>query len=123
MFTFKRTALALAACAALFPAHAQSPAETTIAAGLGVFSGKGADRALFNQYRGVDKDSSVAAMLDVDYSLRQDETGDWVDFQGYDLLYDTRELDLSGKNRAIGNSPPSMAVWSETTSIRSTLVC
>lgn len=97
MFTFKRTALALAACAALFPAHAQSPAETTIAGGLGVFSSKGADRALFNQYRGVDKDSSVAAMLDVDYSLRQDETGDWVDFQGYDLLYDTRELDLVWK--------------------------
>jgi MtrB/PioB family decaheme-associated outer membrane protein len=97
MFTFKRTALALAACAALFPAHAQSPVETTISAGLGFFSGKGADRALFNQYRGADKDSSVAAMLDIDYSLRQDESGDWVDFQGYDLLYDTRELNLVWK--------------------------
>lgn len=97
MFTFQRTALALAACAALFPAHAQSPAETTIAGGLGVFADKGAERALFNQYRGIDKDNSVAAMLDIDYSLRQDETGDWVDFQGYDLLGDTRELNLVWK--------------------------
>jgi hypothetical protein len=97
LVTFQRTALALAACAALLPAHAQSPAETTISGGLGVFSDKGADRALFNQYRGVDKDSSVAAMLDLDYSLRQDESGDWVDFQGYDLLGDTREMNLVWK--------------------------
>ncbi|MFZ2123321.1 MAG: MtrB/PioB family decaheme-associated outer membrane protein [Rhodoferax sp.] len=97
MFTFQRTALALAACAALFPAHAQSPAETTLSGGLGVFNEKGAERALFNQYRGIDKDNSVAAMLDIDYSLRQGETGDWVDFQGYDLLGDTRELNLVWK--------------------------
>lgn len=97
MFTFQRTALALAACAALFPAHAQSPAETTISGGLGVFSAKGADRALFNQYSGSDKDNSVAAMLDIDYSLRRDETGDWVDFQGYELLGDMRELNLVWK--------------------------
>ena len=97
IFTFQRTALAIAACAVLLPAQAQSPAETTISGGLGVFSAKGADRALFGQYSGVDKDNSFAAMLDVDYSLRQDETGDWVDFLGYDLLNDTRELNLVWK--------------------------
>jgi MtrB/PioB family decaheme-associated outer membrane protein len=97
MFTFQRTALALAACAAMLPAQAQSPAETTISGGIGVFSGKGAERALFNQYSGVQKDSNLAAWLDIDYSLRQDETGNWVDFQGYDLLGDTRELNLVWK--------------------------
>ncbi len=97
MFTFQRTALALAACAALLPAQAQTPAETTISGGAGVFGAKGADRALFNQYSGVHSDSNLAAWLDIDYSLRQDETGTWVDFQGYDLLGDTREMNLVWK--------------------------
>ena len=97
MFTFQRTALALAACAAFFPAHAQSPAETTIGAGIYLLNGDGLDRALFNQYRGLDKDSNVAAGLDIDYSLRQDEEGNWVDFLGSDLLNHERELTLVWK--------------------------
>ena len=97
MFTFQRTALALAACAAFLPAHAQSPAETTIAAGVYFLSGDGLDRALFNQYRGIDPDSNLSAGLDIDYSLRQDEEGNWVDFLGTDLFSSERELNLVWK--------------------------
>jgi MtrB/PioB family decaheme-associated outer membrane protein len=94
----QRSALALSLCAAFLPAHAQSPAETTVYAGLGVFDGQSADRALFNQYNGMRKDNSVAAMLGFDYSLRKDEPATWVDFRGSDLLGDTRELGLVWKS-------------------------
>jgi MtrB/PioB family decaheme-associated outer membrane protein len=97
MLTFQRTALALALCAAFVPVHAESPAETTIAAGIYFLDGNGADMALFNQYRGLDKDRNVAAGLDIGYSLRQAEEGNWVDFVGSNLLGDERELNLVWK--------------------------
>ncbi len=95
---FQRSALTLAVWAAFMPVQAQtSPAETTIFVGAGVLDGERADRGLFDQYSGIRKDSSVAGMLGIDYSLRQEETGHWVDFHGSDLLGDTRELNLVWK--------------------------
>jgi MtrB/PioB family decaheme-associated outer membrane protein len=95
---FQRSALTLAVFAAVMPVQAQSsPAETTIFVGAGVLDGERSDRALFDQYSGMPKDSSVAGMLGFDYSLRQEATNNWVDFQGSDLLGDTRELNLVWK--------------------------
>lgn len=98
LLQFQRTALVLAVCAACVPAQAQtSPALTTITAGIGFADTDGADRALFGQYSGLRKDSSVGASLGIDYSLRKDEPPTWVEFHGSELLGDTRELNLVWK--------------------------
>ncbi len=95
---FQRSALALAVCAAFVPVQAQtSPAETTVFVGAGVLGGDHADHPLFDQYSGIPIDSNFAGILGFDYSLRQAETGNWVDFWGSDLLGDTRELNLVWK--------------------------
>ena len=102
-FSFQRTALALAVCAAFAPVQAQaeddaaSAAQTTISVGLGAVDGSNADRALFRQYNGL-RDESAVGMLDIDYSLRKPETSSWVQFTGSNLLGDTRELGLVWKN-------------------------
>ncbi|MHB8948544.1 MAG: MtrB/PioB family decaheme-associated outer membrane protein [Rhodoferax sp.] len=98
LIQFQRTALALAVCAAFVPAQAQtSPAQTSISAGLGFTDTDGADRALYGQYSGLRKNSSVGASLGIDYSLRKDEPPTWVEFHGSELLGDTRELNLVWK--------------------------
>lgn len=95
---FQRSALTLAVCAAFMPAQAQTePAETTISVGAAVLGGERADHPLFDQYSGIRRDSNFAGILGIDYSLRQVETGTWVDFQGADLLGDMRELNLVWK--------------------------
>ncbi|WP_293606180.1 MtrB/PioB family decaheme-associated outer membrane protein [Polaromonas sp. UBA4122] len=102
-FRFHRTVLALALCAAFAPVQAQTDAdetktaETTVSAGVGVVGGSSADRALFGQYNGL-RNHSAAGMLGIDYSLRKPETSTWVEFQGSNLLGDTRELGLVWKN-------------------------
>ncbi|MFZ3082992.1 MtrB/PioB family decaheme-associated outer membrane protein [Rhodoferax ferrireducens] len=102
-FSFQRTALALAVCAAFAPVQAQAEddaanaAQTTISVGLGAVGGSNADRALFRQYNGL-RDESAVGMLDIDYSLRKPETSSWVQFTGSNLLGDTRELGLVWKN-------------------------
>ena len=98
-FRFHRTVLALAVCAALVPAHAESaPAQTTITFGLGLVDGAIGDRALFGQYTGLGADRNVVAMLGIDYSLRKQDPATWVELQGANLLGDTRELSLVWKN-------------------------
>lgn len=95
---FQRSALALAVCVAFMPAQAQtSAAQTTVFVGAGVVDGSRADRGLFDQYSGLDKDSNVAGILGIDYSLRKEDTATWVEFQGSELLGDTRELHLVWK--------------------------
>jgi MtrB/PioB family decaheme-associated outer membrane protein len=102
-FRFRRTALALAVCAAFAPVQAQaeddaaSAAQTTISVGLGAVDGSNADRALFRQYNGL-RDQSAVGMLDINYSLRKPKTSSWVQFTGSNLLGDTRELGLVWKN-------------------------
>jgi MtrB/PioB family decaheme-associated outer membrane protein len=98
LIQFQRSALALAACAAFMPVQAQSDfVETTISVGVGVLDGSRGDRALFDQYSGLPKGSSVGGMLGVDYSLRKEDTATWVELHGSDLLGDTRELNLVWK--------------------------
>nr|WP_319565785.1 MtrB/PioB family decaheme-associated outer membrane protein [uncultured Rhodoferax sp.] len=95
---FQRSVLALAALAAFMPVQAQTTGpQTTISAGVGFVDGSRADRGLFDQYSGIRKDSSTAALLGIDYSLRKDDPATSVEFQGSDLLGDSRELRLVWK--------------------------
>ena len=73
------------------------PDQTTVSAGVGFVDGSRADRALFGQYNGVRNDRNLFGLLDLEYSLRNPEALSWVDFQGSNLLLDTRELHLVWK--------------------------
>ena len=98
-FHFQRTALALAICAVFVPVHAEiKPVEATVTLGLGAVNGSSADRALFGQYNGLSKNSDLVAMLGIDYSLRTDDPARWIDFQGSNLLGNTREMNLLWKD-------------------------
>ncbi|MBA3056898.1 MAG: MtrB/PioB family decaheme-associated outer membrane protein [Gammaproteobacteria bacterium] len=93
----RRTAVALAVGTACLAAQAQDASvETTVSVGAGAIDGSKADRAIFGQYNGL-RDNSVVGLLGVDYSLRNPETSAWVEFQGANLLGDTRELGLVWK--------------------------
>jgi MtrB/PioB family decaheme-associated outer membrane protein len=95
---FRLSALGLAVMAVLTPAQAQvKPMEATITVGGGLVSGDGADRALFGQYYGLDASRNWTGTLDIDYSLRKEDHTTWIDFQGSNLLGDTRELNLLWK--------------------------
>lgn len=96
--TFQKSAIALAALLTLLSSQAQvKPVEATITVGGGVISDSAGDRALFGQYYGFDQDHNWAGMLDIDYSLRKEDHSAWVDFQGSNLLGDTREMNLLWK--------------------------
>lgn len=73
------------------------PDQTTVSAGVGFVDGSRADRALFSQYNGTPNDRNLSGLLDLDYSLRNPDALSWVDFQGSNLLLDTRELHLVWK--------------------------
>ena len=97
-FSFRRTMVALAACAACLPASAQSDgAQTFLSAGLGLISGSSADHAVFGQYNGLRSDRAAFGTLGIDYSLRKEASSTWVQLQGSNLLGDTRELNLVWK--------------------------
>ncbi len=98
-FHFRRGAVAAAACAVCLASLAQGAnAQTTISFGAGAVSGDRADRALFGQYNGLGGDRSAVGLLGIDYSLRNQEASQWVDFSGSNLLGDTRELGLIWKD-------------------------
>ena len=102
MFVFQRTALALAVCAAFLPAHAQSGSDqASVSVGVGVLSGDRAERAQFGQYNGIRKENAASAMVGVDFSRRDEDTASWIDFQGTDLLSDSRDMSLVWKD--VGN--------------------
>jgi MtrB/PioB family decaheme-associated outer membrane protein len=94
----QRTLIALAACAVCLSTQAQPAVDATFSAGLGALDGSKADRALFGQYNGLHTSDNIVGMLGLDYSLRDPEAGKWVDFNGSNLLGDTRELNLVWKN-------------------------
>lgn len=97
-FRFQRSLLTLAVCAVCAAAQAEpKPVETTISFGLGALSGSSDDRALLGQYTGL-RDHSGVGMLGIDYSLRNPDTSSSVDFHGFNLLGDTREMNLIWKN-------------------------
>ena len=98
-FNFRRSALALALCAAFIPAQAQDKTvDTTVSVGLGAIDGSSADRAQFGQYNGLHNDKPGYATLGIDYSLRDQENSNWIQLLGTDLLGDTRELSAIWKN-------------------------
>ncbi len=103
-FRFRLTAVAIAASAACMGVHAEAEPEegqkvqTTVSVGVGMVNGTSADRAMFGQYNGLRKDSNALALLGIDYSSHNPETSDWIDFQGENLLGDTREMRLVWKN-------------------------
>ena len=102
MFVFQRTALALAVCAAFVPAYAQSTSDqSSVSVGVGLVSGDRDGRAQFGQYSRMRKDNTASAILGADFSRRDEETGTWIDFEGTDLLSDSRDLSLVWKN--VGN--------------------
>lgn len=102
-FRFHHSLLALALSAAFVPLSAQAEGDeasalTSISFGLGALSGDSADHAQFGQYNGLRPDRSVFGTLGIDYSRRDLENGQWVEFQASNLLGETRELGLVWKN-------------------------
>ena len=100
-FRFQRTVLAIAMCAAFFPALAEEPVlinEGSVSLGVGAVGGTAADRPVFGQYNGLRPGRNATGMLGFDYTLRDDENGKWVQSRGSNLLGDTRELNLVWKN-------------------------
>ncbi len=97
----QRTLIALAACAVCMSVSAQPVTEGSVRIGLGAFDGSGPDRALFNQYTGAHAKDDIAVTLGVDYSLRDEDAGKWVDFSGSNLFGDTRELSVVAKNPGV----------------------
>lgn len=94
----QRSAVAVAVGLTCLAVQAQeSPVEATVSVGLGGIDGSQADRALFGQYNGLRKDSTVG-ILGLEYTLRDLAAENWVDFTATNLLGDTRELRLSWKN-------------------------
>jgi MtrB/PioB family decaheme-associated outer membrane protein len=96
-FRAQRTLIALAACAVCMSVSAQPVTEGTVRIGLGAFDGSGPNRALFNQYTGAHASDDVAVSLGVDYSLRDEDAGKWVDFNGSNLFGETREINVVAK--------------------------
>lgn len=92
----RQTALALAVLAFCGAAQAAEPdnTEATVTFGLSApFGGATADRALFNQYRGLTPDSANG-VLDLSYYRRNADTGSAVRFDALDLFSDSRSFDL-----------------------------
>jgi len=96
-FRARRSAVAVAVGMACLVAQAQTAkVETTVSIGLGTIDGSSADRAQFDQYRAL-QNHSIIGLLGLDYSLRDEEAGKWVDLTGSNLLGESRELDLVWK--------------------------
>lgn len=95
------TAVAVAVGLACMAAQAQSePVVASVSIGIAHVDGSDADKALFGQYNGL-RDVNTAVSLGLDYSLRDPDTGKWVDFLGANLLGDTRELEFVWKNPGV----------------------
>ena len=98
-FCFSRTALALAVCAMCLPGHAQTKVEeTTVSVGVGFTTPSQSDRAQFGQYNGLGSGRSTLGLLDIDYTLRNEEADAWMDIKGVNLLGDNRSLSMLRKS-------------------------
>lgn len=103
-YRHRPTLVALAVFAACAATQAQAESddvqlvEGSVSVGLGLVDGSSGDRAQFGQYNGLHNDRSLVGMLDIDYTLRDQEKSTWVDFQGENLLGNTREMRLVWKN-------------------------
>jgi len=98
-FSFRRTALAIAVCAVCVPAIAQTKVEeTTVGVGVVATTPSQGDRAQFGQYNGLGSGRSTLGLIDIDYTLRDEEAGAWMDIKGVNLLGDNRSLSLLRKS-------------------------
>ena len=98
---FRRSALALAVCAAVAGVQAQekkeeeakSPIErqATIEMGAAGVTGDSADRAFWGQYNGM-RNQDAYGILNFDYSRRDASTGAWLDVIGTNLGLQTRDI-------------------------------
>jgi len=94
----RRSAVALATGLACLAAQAQSAkVEASVAVGVAGIDGSSADRAHFDQYSALQNHSAIG-LLGLDYSLRDEAAGKWVDFTGSNLLGESRELNFVWKN-------------------------
>jgi MtrB/PioB family decaheme-associated outer membrane protein len=99
-FPAQRNLVALAAFAFCMAAQAQSSntnVEGTVTLGVGAIDASQSDRAVAGQYTDLGS-KSVVGQLGIDYSLRDQSAGKWVDFTGSDLLGGDREMHLVWKN-------------------------
>ena len=101
-FRFQHSVLAVALASVFVPLHAHAEGDAakpvmSINAGLGAVSGSSADRAQFGQYNGL-RTVDGFGILGIDYSLRNPDSGTWVDFTGSNLGLETREMHLTWKN-------------------------
>jgi len=100
-FHAQRTLVALAVCSVCLGVQAQSAiVDASVSAGVGVVGGTQADRALFGQYNG-QRSRDTVGLLGLDYSLRDQENGKWIDLTGSDLIGDTRELNFVWKKPGV----------------------
>ena len=66
--------------------------EGQFSVGVGAVSATDADRAQFGQYNALRRDGGAGAVLGVDYTLRDPDAVQWIDFKATDLLSDNRAL-------------------------------
>ncbi|MDD5028314.1 MAG: MtrB/PioB family decaheme-associated outer membrane protein [Rhodoferax sp.] len=101
-FRARRSAVALAVGLvvgfACLGAHAQgAKVDASVSVGVAAVDGGSADRAHFDHYSGL-QNNSVVGLLGIDYSLRDEGAGKWVDLTGSNLLGESRELNFVWKN-------------------------
>ena len=110
-FHFRRSVIAMAVCAVMASAYAQSTDEkakadeaaevkttqASITLGLGGVGGGAGNRSIYNQYNalGLNNNNPSAGILGFDYSVRDPESMTLFQFRGSNLLDDSRELGLS----------------------------
>ena len=97
------TLLALALLTAFAPVRAEDAAgivsEGSVSVGLDLISGDNADRAQFGQYNGLRTAPHGVGLFGFDYSRRNLQEGDSLQFWGTNLSLQTRELGLAWKNQ------------------------
>ena len=93
--------LALALLSAFGSVQAQTApaAESSASIGLGVLSGDGADRTIFNQYNGLRPDANWLGLFGADYYRRDDERGTSTQFRAIEELNGPRELGFQWKRQ------------------------
>ncbi|MEO8654526.1 MAG: MtrB/PioB family decaheme-associated outer membrane protein [Ramlibacter sp.] len=93
--------LALALLSAFGSVQAQvAPAyEASASIGIGVFSGDGADRSIFNQYNGLRPGANGTGLGGADYYRRDDEKGTSTQFRAIDEINGPRELGFQWKRQ------------------------
>ncbi len=94
-----KTLIGLAVLASFGPAQAEEEddlaqhikPESSVSIGLGGTSGDSQERALFGQYNGMRHQNGLL-LLDIDYTNREEMTGNWMILKGHNLGLSDRDL-------------------------------